>query len=493
VRNKSLLLVTTAAALLLSPISSQTVTKIVDHGPDGQRLVFAVLGDGYQGGEQKKFAADVSALLTEGMLKRDFYLEHAKAFNVYRVDIVSKDSGVSTPTRMKDTALKVIFSGDWNRCWVEESTQTDQLINNALLSLPKYDFVLVMANEPNYGGCRRGSRLYVTSGDQWDVLAHEYGHAIGNLYDEYSVQGMGSYMGTTINSRNCTTMTDSTRIIWRDLVGSQTQIPTIFDNSMDPQSFVGAFEGCSTFEKHVYRPAFDCRMRSNTPIFCPICRASMELAVSPYMAAAQSSGHLSIEQRNPGASEVLLSKGATSFLAQNTQPRTPPPPAHPTEPQQYLSLVVRVKRDGSSTVIKQSLVSGPPILRQQGSSDFAYALSQGTKTVSTEFLPEDPFVVRGFADPKNGHGEKYERADEATIVIKVPAQQAKAFDSGKISLQIVKINPDALVSNFNGINLSSAILDQLKARKALTTTVDVTSKRLAAAVRENAKATAAIK
>lgn len=459
---------------------AQAITKVVDNGPDGQRLVFAVVGDAYKAEEQSKFATDVSNLLLGGMLAQDFYSAHANAFNVYRVDLTSHDSGVSTPTSVKNTALQVIFSGDWNRCWLEESSQTDDLINKALSSIAKYDFVLVMANEPNYGGCRRGSRLYVTSGDQWDVLAHEYGHAIGNLYDEYSADGVGAYTGPSFNNRNCSTTADRNLIIWRGLISADTPLPTTISANSDQQQLVGAFEGCSTYESHVYRPVYNCRMRSNTPVFCPVCRATMETAVAPYMAASLGA-HLG--PRSLGSGPRVGTRLGAAFRSQQRSPeQDPPATANSLPPQPYLSLVVRVKKDGSSDVIKSSLVSGPPILRQQATSNYVYALSQGKKTVSAEFLPENPFVIRGFADPNSKRGEKFGQTDEATIVVKVPPQQVKAIGTGKLSLQIFEIKP-----NKSPELLSNETMDALKLSKSLTTTIDISPKRLGTAVKDSAK------
>ena len=45
-----------------------TTTKIVNNGPDGQKLVFAVVGDGYSAAGQAKFAADVNNLVVNGVL-----------------------------------------------------------------------------------------------------------------------------------------------------------------------------------------------------------------------------------------------------------------------------------------------------------------------------------------------------------------------------------------------------------------------------------------
>lgn len=98
-----------------------TTTKLLDNGQDGQKLVFAILGDGYAAGEQATFASDVKTLVTDGLLGNDFYRANQQAFNVYRVDLISNDSGVSqrryndngtVSDNPKDTALKIIYSGD---------------------------------------------------------------------------------------------------------------------------------------------------------------------------------------------------------------------------------------------------------------------------------------------------------------------------------------------------------------------------------------------
>ena len=134
-------------------LAAQNTTKIVDHGPDGEKLVFVVLGDGYAKADQGKFERDVDGLVVNGVFGHDFYKDNFNAFNVYRVNLVSQESGVSTLKFKKNTALKVIFSGQWSRCWLEESPDTDKHITGAI-NVKKYDFVLIMANVSDYGGCR---------------------------------------------------------------------------------------------------------------------------------------------------------------------------------------------------------------------------------------------------------------------------------------------------------------------------------------------------
>ena len=49
---------------------------------------------------------------------------------------------------------------------------------------------------------------------------------------------------------------------------------------------VGAFEGGGTKDSNVYRPVVNCRMRGNSPPFCPVCYT--ELKTKMYQATGHS-------------------------------------------------------------------------------------------------------------------------------------------------------------------------------------------------------------
>ena len=84
----------------------------------------------------------------------------------------------------------MIFNGQWSHCWLEYGVNTNQRIVNALNTwVPDADNVLVVMNEPGFGGCGGGGRAHVTLGVGWDVIAHEFGHGIAGLEDEYSNNG----------------------------------------------------------------------------------------------------------------------------------------------------------------------------------------------------------------------------------------------------------------------------------------------------------------
>ena len=249
---------------------------MLDNGPDTDRLVLAVLGDGYTAGEQEKFAADVDRLLLRGVLAHDVFGEHREAFNVYRFDLVSRDSGVSRPGRAKDTALSVVYTGEIARSWIEPGVDSEARVDAVLRVVPYCDLALIIANEHRYGACFLHPYVYLTAGMPWHGLAHELGHAFVGLYDEYSLAGRGKYAGTPVNRLNCTTFGERAAVAWRDLIHDRVAVPTELEPWMDPNSTVGVFEGANTYEAGIYRPAYHCRMRATEEPFCPVCRRELE-------------------------------------------------------------------------------------------------------------------------------------------------------------------------------------------------------------------------
>ena len=180
-----------------------SVTQILKSGPTGTKINIAVLGDGFAAADQQKYNDFVQNILLDGVFKHDYFYEDVQAFNIFRVNLISVDSGVSqkvydehgtpddgsddtvTSLTLKNTALGYIFSGSWAHCWLEGGTNTGTLLQNALNTwVPDHDLVIVILNDPHYGGCGGGGMQIVPMGISWEVLAHEFGHGAGGLADE---------------------------------------------------------------------------------------------------------------------------------------------------------------------------------------------------------------------------------------------------------------------------------------------------------------------
>jgi hypothetical protein len=287
-----------------------SVTQILNSGPPGTKKNIAVLGDGFTDADQAIYNNKVKELLIDGVFSHDYFYEDAQAFNIYRVNLISNESGVSrrlydehgTPTdpsddtiistTTKDTALDFIFSGSWAHCWLEYGPNTAIRVQNALNTwVPDYNLVLIILNESGYGGCGGGGFQIVTLGSAWEVMAHEFGHGTGNLADEYCAGG--AYSGPEPGAPNVTVNTNRATIKWNNFVNPTTPVPTGIGNcagynqgtrpsDWNDDQDVGLFEGGATKNTGVYRPVINCRMRGNYPSYCPICYTQLKTTMEPY-------------------------------------------------------------------------------------------------------------------------------------------------------------------------------------------------------------------
>ena len=287
---------------------ADSMTVLRNAGPPGTKRNIAILGDGFTAADQDAYNQWVEMILIEGVFGNDYYSEDASAYNIYRVNLESVDSGVSTRTYDEhgtpsdpsddtissettlDTALGMIWSGSWAHCWLEYGADTDNRIQAALNKwVPDWNELLVVLNNPNYGGCGGQGRAHVPMGVAWPVIAHEFGHGIGGFADEYSADGTGAYTDGEQGWINLTTITDRATTKWRQFIAPTTPLPTgtgsaaNYNNGPRPADWdsnrdVGLFEGGGTYETGIYRPVENCRMNTNTPPYCPVCYTSIKTA-----------------------------------------------------------------------------------------------------------------------------------------------------------------------------------------------------------------------
>lgn len=274
-----------------------SMTQVRVAGPVGQKKNLAIIGDGFAPGDQATFNNWVQTAVLDGVFGNDYFYEDASAWNIFRVNLESVDSGISTrmynPQGTPDdgsddtvasetilnTSLGMIFSGSWAHCWMEYGANTETRITNALSTwVPDAQFVLIVLNSAGFGGCGGGGRAHVTLGVGWDVIAHEFGHGVGGLSDEYSVSG--NYTGSEPGAVNVTINTNRSTLKWGNFVAPTTPVPTRFGTGAgmsprpagwDSNRDVGDFEGGATRVTGIFRPVENCRMNGNSPPFCPIC------------------------------------------------------------------------------------------------------------------------------------------------------------------------------------------------------------------------------
>ncbi len=273
-----------------------SMTQILATGPPGAKINIAVLGDGFAAGaDQTKYNNAVDTLLINGLFGQDYYYEDKQAFNVYRVNLISVDSGVGTKTYdngnllttvTKNTALGYYYSGSWSHCWLEGGPNSWTLLQNALTTwVPDHNLVLVLLNNSGFGGCGGGGYAWLPLGVSWDTIAHEFGHALGGFGDEYCVSGV--WPGGEPGVPDLTINLDRATEKWGNFIDPATPIPTGAGTcagvtagprpaTWDDNQSVGMFEGGGTKNTGVFRPVISCRMRSNSPPYCPVCYTVMK-------------------------------------------------------------------------------------------------------------------------------------------------------------------------------------------------------------------------
>ena len=278
-------------------------TKILDNGLATDRFNLVLIAEGYRKSELPSFAAD-AAQFAEFFLKTPPYDTNSGAFNIWRIDVISKDSGADDPgacggSREKpDTFFDASFCGDGRiRRLLRVDNRTVFNVLNA--EIPEWDQALVIVNSTIFGG--RGGTPAVTSlAGSWETIAiHELGHSVFCLADEYEYwRGCGSGEMDRTNHPPCepvqpnvTTETNRALVKWKDLILPKTEVPTTVNpdcttcdsrsNPFPRQTVVGLYEGAHYYHCDAFRPVFSCMMRDFGP-FCPVCTKRILDVLEPY-------------------------------------------------------------------------------------------------------------------------------------------------------------------------------------------------------------------
>lgn len=223
----SLALVTTgppAASAAPDEPPPAEVTPLQVTGDPAESLNLIVLGDGYTAEELDEFQADVDKHLNI-LWSIDPFRSYRNYVNVYRVDVVSAESGISCDpddgNERRDTALRLEYA---EQCPAEPNARGITFGDGGEKALEEYVSqipgvteqnrqTLTLANTDTYGGI--GGRNATTSGGNSLgplITPHELGHSLGELEDEYPYYDRGvegdPYTGSEPDSAHHTTLTE---------------------------------------------------------------------------------------------------------------------------------------------------------------------------------------------------------------------------------------------------------------------------------------------
>ncbi|MGW4747163.1 M64 family metallopeptidase [Streptomyces sp. NPDC004290] len=240
------------------------VTPVQRTGPVSGRLDLVIMGDGYTAAQQADFHADAQATL-DHVFAIEPYASYRGLFNIWLVDAVSAESGVSgDPTAgvVRNTALSsYFFCEETERLLCLDTSKVTAYANRA----PASDIVFVIANSAKYGGAGYSfptppdgatyhgvATMSSDNPQSYLIGAHELGHSIGNLADEYQYAGFGAYPYPSSESANISVTPELGTSKWYRWLGEQ-----------DPTgSVIGTYEGGDYYETGVYRPTSTSLMRT---------------------------------------------------------------------------------------------------------------------------------------------------------------------------------------------------------------------------------------
>ncbi|MCU0663660.1 MAG: M64 family metallopeptidase [Myxococcota bacterium] len=289
------------------------VETIATTGDPINRVDIVILGDGYTISQQDKLTRDVNDFLAVFWAASP-YGNYRSFFNIKLVHVVSNQDGADHGSygAQRDTALGAFFN-----CMA-----IDRLLcvnDGAVYSVqgqyaPEADYIFIIVNDPKYGGAGGPYSTFSVNEYAGEIAMHEFGHSLGGLADEYDdpYPGYGSCSGDC-PEWNATTVTDRESLKWNVWVDLLTPIPTPETNPY--RHVVGVFEGARYQSVGVYRPKFDCGMRSLGAGFCEVCRERLVLSIYNRVTP--------LDDKLPGDDEVPVLGGRSVQLA--VQRPTPVP------------------------------------------------------------------------------------------------------------------------------------------------------------------------
>ncbi|TRX63194.1 M64 family metallopeptidase [Carboxylicivirga sp. M1479] len=260
-------------------LSANEVVKVVDNGAAANNVDFTFVAEGYTLEQMDKFKSDVKRM-ADYLLSQEPYKSKSDRINVWAVCSPSKDSGSDDPRNGEwvNTAINSSF----NTFYIDRYLETEDVlsIRDIAASAP-YDHICVLVNSDKYGGGGIYNHFSIGTADHAlsnEVMLHEIGHGFVGLADEYYTSDVAyqDFFDLTVEpwQPNVTTLVNFDSK-WKHLLDKDTPIPT--PNSKMYEDKVGVFEGGGYVEKGVYRPAVNCRMKTNQAEgFCPACQEAIK-------------------------------------------------------------------------------------------------------------------------------------------------------------------------------------------------------------------------
>jgi hypothetical protein len=259
--------------------------KVFDSGNPSEKVDIVIIPEGYTEKEMPKFKKD-AAKFGKLLFNSSPFKENKSNFNIWYVEAPSEQSGTDIPRGgiyRSTIANSSFYTFDLERYLMTEDNKT---LRDLAANAP-YDLIYLLVNSDKYGGGAIYNHYSVAvSNNEWKeyLIVHEFGHGFAGLGDEYFTSQVAyeEFYKLSVEpwERNLTTLTDFDSK-WKSLIDESTPIPTPSDSIYFNK--VGVFEGGGYTPKGVFRPMFDCTMKSKTiDNFCVVCKDAIQKMIDYY-------------------------------------------------------------------------------------------------------------------------------------------------------------------------------------------------------------------
>lgn len=288
--------------LVLFPDYSSAVTPVLiqKSGPSENRVDVLFLAEGFTAAERSRFLAEVREVRNKWKLTEP-WKSIFRLVNIYAVPLESQDSGIDHPSEgiLKNTVLNGGFGcGGTDRL---VCVDTLKALQEASIAFPLYDEVVVMVNDPTYGGSGGFVAVFTLHTSSLELFFHEFGHTFARLADEYDYDGSPNPPNVEPHQVNVTKQKARSKIKWRPWILPETRIPT----PETEKEAIGLFRGAYYHPTKFFRPKFDCKMRTLDIPFCEVCGEAHILRMYDEISL--------VDTTTPDADVVLPRTGSQTF------------------------------------------------------------------------------------------------------------------------------------------------------------------------------------